>query len=126
MPADYERAIAFILAHGSGVERYMLNKLADENEYEAPSVTELEQQLLEGQRPDGGWSPFWASDYSSLDATCYRLAQAETGMAFASAGGAWSFCARGSGLMEAGRKTSRYVISRRRGQLLAIWPRDSI
>jgi hypothetical protein len=77
MPANHERAVAFALAHGSGVERYMLDNLADENEYEATSVTELEQQLLEGQRPDGGWAPFWASNYSSLDATCYRLAQAE-------------------------------------------------
>ena len=78
MPADYERAVAFILAHGSGVERYILNNLADENQYEAPPITELERQLLEGQRPNGGWAPFWATDYSSLDATCYRLAQAET------------------------------------------------
>jgi hypothetical protein len=77
MPADYERAVAFILAHGSSVERYMLNNLAGEDQYEAPSITELDRQLLEGQRADGGWAPFWASDCSSLDATCYRLAQAE-------------------------------------------------
>jgi hypothetical protein len=77
MPADYEHAVAFILAHESGVECYTLNELAGEKLYDAPSSSEVKQQLLEGQRFDGGWAPFWANDYSSLDATCYRLAQAE-------------------------------------------------
>jgi hypothetical protein len=77
MAADYERAVAFVLAHGGDVERYALNALAGEILYDAPTTIEVKQQVLEGQRADGGWAPFWARDYSSLDATCYRLAQAE-------------------------------------------------
>jgi hypothetical protein len=77
MPTNYARAVAFILAHGSSIERYMLNHLAGEHLSDAPSSSEVNHQLLEGQRPDDGWAPFWANDYSSLDATCYRLAQAE-------------------------------------------------
>ncbi|BFH60460.1 MULTISPECIES: prenyltransferase/squalene oxidase repeat-containing protein [Paenibacillus] len=33
--------------------------------------------LIKSQRQDGSWSPFWAKDSSSLDATCYRLAMLE-------------------------------------------------
>ncbi len=33
--------------------------------------------VFESQRPDGGFAPLWRADYSSLDACCFRLAQAE-------------------------------------------------
>jgi hypothetical protein len=83
MPADYDRAVAYILEHGDGVVRTVLNNLEGGDVYEVPPSHEVERTVFQGQRPDGGWAPFWAHEYSSLDATCFRLAQAElawTGM----------------------------------------------
>jgi hypothetical protein len=68
-----ERAIAFIRRQGSPAEQARLAYLLDGT----PPPPSAVDQLLAGQRPDGGWSPFWAAGYSSLDATCYRLAQAD-------------------------------------------------
>ncbi|MCB8981895.1 MAG: hypothetical protein H6657_31195 [Ardenticatenaceae bacterium] len=68
-----ERAIRFVQQNGSDVElarlRYLLHG-------ERPSAN-IVQQLFGGQQEDGGFAPFWAQGYSSIDATCYRLAQAE-------------------------------------------------
>jgi len=68
-----QAAIAFVNVRGSPTEQARLRYLLD-GEHPTPEVV---HQLLAGQREDGGWSPFWATDYSSLDATCFRLAKAE-------------------------------------------------
>jgi len=68
-----QAAITFVHSTGDVVEQARLRYLLD-GEPPAPAIR---QQVFADQREDGGWSPFWASDYSSLDATCFRLAQAE-------------------------------------------------
>ncbi|MAT98867.1 MAG: hypothetical protein CL608_17115 [Anaerolineaceae bacterium] len=68
-----EKAIQFVEQNGSDLEIARLRYLLHE---ERPSAAIIEQ-LCSGQRKDGGFAPFWAPDYSSIDATCYRLAQAE-------------------------------------------------
>ena len=70
---NQERAIEFIQRYGNDVELARLRRLLDG---ERPSQSTI-NTLFNSQRDDGGWAPFWASDYSSIDATCYKLAQAE-------------------------------------------------
>ncbi|MBN2390877.1 MAG: terpene cyclase/mutase family protein [Anaerolineae bacterium] len=70
---NFERAIAFVQSRGNEVEQARLRYILF---YEHPSQ-KVVAKLVAGQRPDGGWPPFWANGYSSLDATCFRLAQAE-------------------------------------------------
>ena len=70
---DQVRAVAFVRAHGTASERSRLRILLEGTR----PTAEEEAAILAGQRADGGWAPFWATDYSSVDATCFRLAQAE-------------------------------------------------
>ncbi|MEW5868262.1 MAG: prenyltransferase/squalene oxidase repeat-containing protein [Chloroflexota bacterium] len=70
---EFEKAVEFINSKGDEVERARLQYLLAG---ERPSQVVV-AKLFAGQRPDGGWSPFWAQDYTSLDATCFRLAQAD-------------------------------------------------
>lgn len=71
--ARIQPAIDFVRSHGTSVEQARLNLLLGSHE----GISEAINELGQGQRPDGGWAPFWAEDRSSVDATCYRLAQCE-------------------------------------------------
>lgn len=73
MSIDLDQARAFVLAHGDAVEQARLQYIWSGE----PVPGAMVDALLVGQRADGGWSPFWAPDYSGLDATCFRLAQAD-------------------------------------------------
>lgn len=70
---DLDRAATFVREHGSEVERARLERVLTGK---APPGW-IATKLFAGQRRNGGWAPPWAADYSSLDATCYRLAGAE-------------------------------------------------
>lgn len=68
-----EAAVSFVRANGNALEQARLRHVLEGNV--PPPAVRL--QLFADQRKDGGWSPFWASDYSSLDATCFHIAQAQ-------------------------------------------------
>lgn len=74
MPIDFARAVAFVRERGNEFDNARLDDLLGEG---AVLSAEQEQRFFAEQRADGGWAPFWAQDYSSLDATCFRLAQGE-------------------------------------------------
>ena len=68
-----EMAVDFVHEQGTPVERARLGYLLQGEQLQRSMVNDL----LADQRLDGGWAPFWAADYSSLNAACTRLAQAE-------------------------------------------------
>ena len=65
-------AIQFIRSNAAPLELARLDFLL----HEQPASAAVVAELASSQRMDGGFSPFWAADYSSLDATCFRMAQA--------------------------------------------------
>jgi hypothetical protein len=78
--ADQTKAISYIEANGDLLEQARLRYLLEQK----PPAAEAVRQLYAAQQPDGGWSPFWSPDYSSVDATCFRLSQAwELGLGIA-------------------------------------------
>jgi len=70
--AALARAADFVRRAGSPAELARLAYLLGEKPDEAQVAA-----LLAGQRADGGFPPSWSPDYSSIDGTCFRLAQAE-------------------------------------------------
>lgn len=71
--ARIARAVAFIRQHGSALELARLSVLLGNPDVVPGPLTEC----VRSQRPDGEWPSFWAPDASTIDATCYRLAQCE-------------------------------------------------
>ncbi len=65
--------ITFVLNEGSLVDIARIRHVL----YSEPPFDEAIALLFDGQLDDGGFSPPWAPGYSSLDATCFRLYQAE-------------------------------------------------
>jgi hypothetical protein len=70
---DLDKAAAFVELRGDTGEKARLRHILTGE----PPSPNARQHIVAGQRADGGWPPPWAPGYSSLDAACYRLAQAE-------------------------------------------------
>jgi hypothetical protein len=71
--SELQPAVDYVQRHGTVVERARLRYIL----HGEPPPDDAREQLERSQRSDGGWAPFWAPEYSSLDATCYQLSQAE-------------------------------------------------
>jgi hypothetical protein len=71
--ASLDLAIQYIQHHGNETELARLHYLL-KGKRPSPSTIAT---FFNGQRDDGGCAPFWAPEYSSIDAICYKLAQAE-------------------------------------------------
>jgi hypothetical protein len=65
-------AIQYVQRKGNPIEQARLNFLRNDQ----PAPPEIVDRFSSSQNRDGSWSPFWAANYSSIDATCFHLAQA--------------------------------------------------
>lgn len=68
---DLQTAVDYVQQHGTPVERARLNYIW---RGEQPP-DDVRESIERSQRGDGGWAAVWSPEYSSLDATCYQLAQ---------------------------------------------------
>ena len=76
---DLSKSVEFVQTNGNDFNKMQLAWIVDGIR---PSYAQT-IKLFEDQRRGGGFAPYWATEYSSVDATCYRLAQAESlGMDF--------------------------------------------
>lgn len=66
-------AIQYIRKNSNPIEQARLNFLLHD---QLASMEIVADFCASGNR-DGSWSLFWSPDYSSLDATCFHLAQAQ-------------------------------------------------
>ncbi len=69
---SYTQAIQFVQNNGNPIEQARLSYLL----FDQPASPSIIAEFCSLQNQDGSWSPFWAEKYSSLDATCFHLAQA--------------------------------------------------
>jgi len=72
-PSDLENVLAYVRERGTATELARLRYLLSGES--APA--DVRESFERAQRSDGGWSPPWAPDYSSVDATCFQLALAD-------------------------------------------------
>lgn len=68
---DIDAAIGFVVAHGDAVDRARMSWLRSGQVPEEAILDRAES----GPTPEGGWPALWGTGISSVDATCFRLAE---------------------------------------------------
>lgn len=73
-PIDLEKAAKFVIENANPIEEARLRAIIAGQ----PAGDDVIEAFRKEQSEEGGWHPFWSSEYISIDATCFRLAQLES------------------------------------------------
>ncbi len=71
---EFEPAAKFVVENSNPIEEARLRAIIAGQ----PAGEDVVEAFIKEQSEEGGWYPFWSTEYVSIDATCFRLAQLES------------------------------------------------